>query len=90
MAFEWDPQKAVLNEAKHGVSFESAQDLDWGVAVTTVQFVGGEVSHPAYVPLGDRLHICVYVDRDNNRRIISLRKANDREITNYLRKLNDG
>lgn len=31
----------------------------------------------------DRLYYVVYVDRDNARRIISLRKANLREVKRY-------
>ena len=27
MRFEWDPQKNVANQAKHGVSFEEASEL---------------------------------------------------------------
>jgi uncharacterized DUF497 family protein len=33
--------------------------------------------------IGDRLHVAVFVDRDGSRRIISLRKANQREAKNY-------
>ena len=33
--------------------------------------------------IGDRLYYVVYVDRDQSRRVISLRKANLREIKRY-------
>jgi len=33
--------------------------------------------------IGHRLHYIVFVERDDNRRIISLRKANIREIKRY-------
>ena len=33
--------------------------------------------------IGLRLYLVVYVDRDEGRRIISLRKANRREVNRY-------
>lgn len=33
MIFVWDPAKADLNLAKHGVSFEEAWEFDWAGAV---------------------------------------------------------
>jgi len=36
-----------------------------------------------YAYIGLRLYCVVYTDRDDQRRIISLRKANNREIKNY-------
>lgn len=38
----------------------------------------------ALAPLGNRLHAVIYTDRDDVRSIISLRKANKREVTNYV------
>lgn len=34
--------------------------------------------------MGTRLHNVVFTDRANTRRIISLRKANKREVQNYV------
>ena len=84
MEFEWDAGKADANLAKHGVSFEDAEALDWYNAVTIPQVVNGEPRFAALAPIGDRLHFCAYVDRDGVRRIISLRKANRREVFRYL------
>lgn len=33
--------------------------------------------------IGLRLHVAVYVDREDERRVISLRKANKREVGFY-------
>ena len=43
----------------------------------------GEVRMIGYVPIGDRVFCVVFVDREEVRRIISLRKANDREVKRY-------
>jgi uncharacterized DUF497 family protein len=33
MLFVWDPAKAELNFAKHGISFEDAWEFDWAGAI---------------------------------------------------------
>lgn len=43
----------------------------------------GELRMIGYAPIEDRIFCVVFVDRDNERRIISLRKANDREVKHY-------
>lgn len=85
MRFDWDPHKSARNLAKHGVSFESAPDLDWTKArvVEDTRFDYGETRFLAYVPLRGRLHVLVFARRTDRMRIISLRKANPREIGRY-------
>jgi hypothetical protein len=83
--FEWDPAKAAANLAKHGVAFDLVAELDWSVAVYVSQLVQGEPRIKAHVPFGKRLHICVYVQRGEVRRVVSLRKANRRAAHAYLR-----
>ncbi|MDN4572215.1 hypothetical protein DBB29_10020 [Pandoraea cepalis] len=41
------------------------------------------VSCVALGPLGDRLHVMVLTVRDESNRVISLRKANRREVRKY-------
>lgn len=43
----------------------------------------GETRMIALAPIRERLYCAVYVDREDNRRIISLRKANYREVIQY-------
>ena len=45
----------------------------------------GELRIVALAPIGDRLFFVVFVDRDEGRRIISLRRANRREVNHYVR-----
>ena len=42
----------------------------------------------ALAPIGERLYCVVYVGRENDRRIISLRKANQREFDYYEQEIN--
>ena len=47
------------------------------------RFDYGEVRELAFGLIHDRLFVCAYVDRDAERRVIALRKANQREVKRY-------
>lgn len=71
--------------AKHGLSLEWASELDWDAMM--VRFDErrnyGEARMVGFAPIADRLYCVVYTDRGDQRRIISLRKANSREVLDY-------
>ncbi|WP_258195689.1 BrnT family toxin [Nitrosomonas ureae] len=48
----------------------------------------GENRMVALAPIDERLFCVVYVDREDERRIISLRKANRREFDYYEQEIN--
>ena len=81
----FDPPKDQANREKHGISLAEADFLDWDAAL--VQEDGrkdyGEIRLIALAPMADRLYCCVYVEREEVKRIISLRKANRREVMDY-------
>ncbi len=85
MRYVFDPDKDVVNEAKHGVSLALGEVLFAGPHVSTSddRFDYGETRQVAFGRINDRLFACVYVDRNGERRIISLRKANQREVKRY-------
>ena len=85
MQIEWDEEKDAQNRAKHGVGLGDAVLLDWAVGREIVdgRMDYGEDRIVRYAKIDDRLHVCIYTLRGNTRRIISLRKANNREILNY-------
>lgn len=85
MEFEWDQAKDAANRAKHGLSLADAARLDWAGGVDVVDFRQdyGEIRVTRYTSLEGRLHVCVFTDRNDRLRIISLRKANQREIKQY-------
>ena len=80
MRFEWDPSKARVNQAKHGVSFEDAAEL---LASDTDYLEIYDLEHSVhedrFVAVGPtRLGILVVVYtevRDDVIRIVSARKA---------------
>ncbi len=87
--FVWDEAKRQANLAKHGVDFADAERFDWSSARPEPDFRAdyGEDRFRAMGLIGERLHVLVFTPRGDTRRIISLRKANDRE---YLRWISHG
>jgi uncharacterized DUF497 family protein len=81
----FDPAKDLVNRAKHGVSLALAEVLFAGphLSVADDRFDYGEVRQIAFGLIHDRLFVCVYADREAERRVISLRKANKREVSRY-------
>jgi uncharacterized DUF497 family protein len=85
MEITCDPAKDEANIAKHGVSLALAAELDWASAVVwpDVRHAYGEPRQCALALCGERLYFVAFVDRAEGRRIISLRKANNREGMRY-------
>ncbi|MDP3440883.1 MAG: BrnT family toxin [Azonexus sp.] len=81
----FDPAKDQTNRDKHGISLAEADFLDWAAALTWEDGRKdyGEIRLVALAPMADRLYCCVYVEREEAKRIISLRKANQREVMDY-------
>lgn len=85
MRYVFDTAKDATNQAKHGVSLALAEVLFAGphVSVSDDRFDYGETREVAFGLINGRLFACVYVDRGTQRRVISLRKANRREVKRY-------
>lgn len=87
MHITFDHAKDAANLAKHGVSLALATDLEWDSAVTwpDLRRVYGEPRQCGIGYIGLRLFFVAFVDRGTERRVISLRKANPREVTRYAK-----
>ncbi|WP_082880895.1 BrnT family toxin [Methylomonas sp. DH-1] len=85
MQITFDPEKDRINQQKHGLSLADAEKLEWSELFfwSDDRFDYGEPRVIGYAPIGQRLYCVVYVDRGDVRRIISLRKANPREVKFY-------
>ena len=83
--FTFDPNKDAINLNKHGLSLAEAADLDWSEALIWVDKRKdyGEIRQIGLVPMNQRLYNVVFVDKKTERRIISFRKANNREYERY-------
>jgi uncharacterized DUF497 family protein len=83
--FEWDERKRVANLDRHGIDFAEVRRFDWDSAQFTPDRRRdyGEIRVIAVGRIGPRMHVLVFAPRAERIRIISLRKANDREIKRY-------
>ena len=86
MGFESDPTTDQLNLDNHGVSLGLASDLDWDAALLWIddRRESGETRILALAPWTSILYYVAFVDRGNVRRVISLRRANRREVRRYV------
>jgi len=84
--FEFDPNKDQLNLHKHGVSLSLARELDWDAALLWIDDRRDyrETRILALAPRTSILYYVAFVDRSDVRRVISLRRANRREVRRYV------
>lgn len=89
MQIEFDPAKNLSNQTKHGVSMSLAAELDWDAALVWIdeRFDYGEERRVALVPKAEILYCVAFVERGFVRRMISLRRANRREVKHYVKKI---
>lgn len=89
MEFEWDPAKARANLIKHGVAFEAVIEFEWDTYLRAIddRIDYGEERIQALGKIHGRVHVLVYAMNKGNIRVISLRKANSREVRIYDRHL---
>ena len=89
MKIEFDPAKNATNQAKHGVSLAMARELSWETALVWVdqRLEYGETRMIALAPKAKILYYVAFVDRGEVRRVISLRRANRREVKHYVENL---
>lgn len=85
MEYQWDESKRFRNLAKHGVDFEAVETFDWETAIRfpDMRKPYGEERWLALGKIGERLHALVYTSRHDGLRVISLRKANNKELSRY-------
>jgi len=85
MNYEWDKDKNATNQAKHGVNFNQAKDFEWDSAMvlTDNRRDYGETRYCAFGYIGNRLYCLIFTSKDADIRVISLRKANKREVKRY-------
>jgi uncharacterized DUF497 family protein len=86
MQIEFDPNKDLTNQAKHGLSLAFAEQLDWDSALVWVddRFDYGEMRMVALAPETGVVYYAAFVDRSEVRRMISLRRANRKEVKHYV------
>ena len=82
--YEWDPAKRKEARKKYGVDFASMIYFDWGTAAgADSEVVDGETRENVLGLIDGRLHRATYTERDGKLRMITLRKADKREVRRY-------
>ena len=85
MKLSYDSSKNDSNIQKHGLSLAEARLLEWATALEWIDGRKnyGEERRVALVLMKHRLYCIVYVELKIGIRVISLRKANIREVEKY-------
>ena len=82
---EYDPDKNQRNIEERDIDFDIAKEFKWDTALIW-QDTRKDYTEPRYSTIGfihNRLHVLVFTPRNEAIRIISLRKANKREVKRY-------
>lgn len=91
MDYVWDDGKSATNLLKHGLSFEDAA-LVFSGACVTFEDDRYDYGEPRLITLGaleGRVVVLVHTPRHEATRIISMRKANEREQKIYQQRLGE-
>ena len=83
MEFEFDRAKSEANKQKHGISLEEATQI-WQEAY--LEIVARTIDEPRWMAIGkigDRLYSCIYTLRGESVRLISCRRAREKEVELY-------
>jgi uncharacterized protein len=88
LQYEWDPRKAAINLARHGVSFDEASTVFGDPLARIFDDEGHSEEEPREIVIGhsikDRLLIVCFTERtERTVRIISARKATKTERRDY-------
>ena len=87
MSLEFDEAKNAKNVRDRGISFERFVDMDLDTAVSVedarTDYGEGRVRMVGYID--GRLHVAVITPRGDKVRVISLRRANQREERAYAK-----
>jgi uncharacterized protein len=85
--FEWDPEKAKQNSAKHGIQFDEASTLFSADPDSITLLDQVDLGEQRYIEIGfserARLLVVVYTERDERIRIISARRPTLQEERCY-------
>jgi uncharacterized DUF497 family protein len=84
MKFEWDENKSISNEGKHGIDFKSATELWNDIDRVEIQTsFPDEIRHILIGKIKSKVWVVVFTTRNDAIRIISVRRARKKEQTLY-------
>ncbi len=87
MQIDFDPDKNQRNIDERRIPFESVRRFEFNTAVIWKDDRRnyGETRYCALGYIGERIHHLTFTYRSDVIRVISLRKANQREVTKYAK-----
>ena len=87
LTFEWDKEKAKINQRKHKINFEEAKTIFGDSFSITISDQVHSIGEERYIDIGrsikGQLLVVVYTERNKTIRIISCRKATSTERRIY-------
>ena len=85
MIIAFDAAKSVKNQTERELPFDSVVDFDWQSASVAVDSRNAypEQRLVAFGYLNERLHVLCFTPIAGGIRVISLRRANKREVSRY-------
>lgn len=85
MDITYDAAKNRRNIAERGLSFDLVEEFDFSSAKVAIdtRHNYGETRYVGIGYIGQRLHVVVFTRTETGLRVISLRKANNREVKEY-------
>jgi uncharacterized protein len=85
MEIDFDPIKNEKNIRERGLSFERAAEVDFNTALVFLDTrkTYGETRSIALCYLDQRSHVLCFTETETGIRVISFRKANEREAKRY-------
>ena len=90
LTFEWNENRAISNEKKHGVSFAEATTIFGDPDAITIPDPKHSEDEQRKITIGEsykgRMLIAVHTERGDNIRIISTRPASKKERKQYYEK----
>lgn len=79
MKYEWDEHKRAINITQHRVDFKDIENFDWATCLSVLDTRFEEPRYSALGLISNRVYFVAYTII----RLISMRKANKREVKKY-------
>ena len=85
MDIEWDENKRKQTVQERGLDFADVALIDWDSAITLddLRYSYPEPRYITFANINERLCVVAWCYRAANLRVISMRKANTREVRKY-------
>ena len=84
MTIEFDPERDRPNLAKHGVSLARAADIEIRAFLEEDRGDYGETRYRAWGLIDGKAHCPAFTERGGRLRVISLRRAHEKEMDRYV------